>query len=127
MAVGALRAIVVDVNDMEDSARFWSAVLGLEVQWQAKGSQFLRIGAKGAGSVLLQLVPERKTALKNRAHIDLTVMDVARAVDEVVKLGGSLVRGTVLWPAADPLLEQAIVADPSGNEFCVIRELRPTL
>ncbi|MBA3741017.1 MAG: VOC family protein [Chloroflexi bacterium] len=126
MAVGALRAIVVDVNDMEDSARFWSAVLGLEVQWQAKGSQFLRIGAKGAGSVLLQLVPEPKTALKNRAHIDLTVVDVARAVDEVVKLGGSLVRGTVLWPA-DPLLEQAIVADPSGNEFCVIRELRPTL
>jgi len=42
---------------------------------------------------------------------------VARAVLEVVNLGGSLVREAVLYPEADPLLEQAIVADPSGNEF----------
>lgn len=127
MAVGALRSIVVDVNDMEGSERFWSSILGLEVQWPSAGGQFSRIGAKGAGSVLLQLVPEKKTSLKNRAHIDVTVTDVARAVDEVVRLGGSVVRGIVLWPEGDPLLEQAIVADPSGNEFCLIRELRPTL
>ncbi|MGH9320054.1 MAG: VOC family protein [Vicinamibacteria bacterium] len=127
MAVGALRSIVVDVNDMELSERFWSSVLGLEVQWPAEQGQFSRIGAKGAGSVLLQLVPEKKTGLKNRAHIDVTVTDVGRAVDEIVKLGGSVIREPALWPETDPLLEQAIVADPSGNEFCLIRELRPTL
>ncbi|MGH2703472.1 MAG: VOC family protein [Actinomycetota bacterium] len=127
MAVGALRSIVVDVNDMEEAERFWSSVLGLEVQWPAAEWQFSRIGAKGAGSVLLQLVPEKKTELKNRAHIDVTVMDVGRAVDEVLELGGSLVRAAALWPEGDPVLEQAIMADPTGNEFCLIRELRPTL
>jgi predicted enzyme related to lactoylglutathione lyase len=97
------------------------------VQFDAWEGQYSRIGAKGAGSVLLQLVPEKKTELKNRAHFDITVTDVARAVLEVVNLGGSVVREAVLYPEADPLLEQAIVADPSGNEFCLIRELRPTL
>jgi predicted enzyme related to lactoylglutathione lyase len=127
MAVGGLRSIVVDVNHLEESERFWSSVLGLEVQWPSRQGQFSRIGAKGAGSVLLQLVPEKKTELKNRVHIDITVMDVARALDEVLKLGGSVIKEPALWPETDPLLEWAIMADPSGNEFCLIRELRPTL
>lgn len=127
MAVGALRSITIDVNDLEESERFWCAILGLEVQFPVFEGQYSRIGAKGAGSLLLQLVPEKKAELKNRAHIDITVRDVGRAVEDVLKLGGSLIREPVLYPESDPLLEQAIVADPSGNEFCVIRELRPTL
>jgi predicted enzyme related to lactoylglutathione lyase len=127
MAVGALRSIVLDVNDLGEAERFWSSVLGLEVQWPAGEGQFSRIGAKGAGSVLLQLVPEKKTDLKNRAHIDVTVMAVGRAVEEVVKLGGSVIKEPGLWPDVDPVLEWAVMADPSGNEFCLIRELRPTL
>jgi len=127
MAVGALRSIVVDVNDMEEGERFWSAMLGLEVQFPVYEGQYSRIGAKGGGSVLLQLVPEKKTPLKNRAHIDITVRDVGRAVEEVLRLGGSLITGPVFFPEADPLLEHAVMADPSGNEFCLIKELRPTL
>jgi len=127
MAVGALRSIVIDVNDIEEAERFWSAVLGLEVQFDVFENQYSRIGAKGGGSVLLQLVPEKKTEFKSRAHVDLTVTDVGRAVDEIVNLGGSLTREAVRYPERDPILEQAIVADPSGNEFCLIRELRPTL
>ncbi|MGH2778623.1 MAG: VOC family protein [Actinomycetota bacterium] len=127
MAVGALRSIVVDVNDLKESERFWSSVLGLEVQWPAGEGQFSRIGAKGAGSVLLQLVPEKKTDLKNRVHIDITVMDVGSALDEVLRLGGSVIKEPALWPETDSVLEWAVMADPSGNEFCLIRELRPTL
>ncbi len=127
MAVGALRSIVVDVNDLKESERFWSSVLGLEVQWPSGEGQFSRIGAKGAGSVLLQLVPEKKTDLKNRVHIDITVMDVGSALDEVLRLGGSVIKEPALWPETDSVLEWAVMADPSGNEFCLIRELRPTL
>jgi len=127
MAVGALRSIVIDVNDIEEAERFWSAVLGLEVQFDVFENQYSRIGAKGGGSVLLQLVPEKKTEFKSRAHVDLTVTDVGRAADEIVNLGGSLIREAVRYPESDAMLEQAIVPDPSGNEFCLIRELRPTL
>jgi hypothetical protein len=88
---------------------------------------FSRIGAKGPGSVLLQLVPETKTELKNRAHIDVTVTHVGRALDQVIELGGSVVRPPGVWPERESLLEWAVVADPFGNEFCLIRELVPTL
>jgi predicted enzyme related to lactoylglutathione lyase len=77
-------------------------------------------------SIMLQLVPERKTALKNRAHPDFLVEDVAAATAQVVGLGGSVVKepGLFFEPGSpDPVLEWAVVADPSGNEFCVIREL----
>ncbi|MGI8709299.1 MAG: VOC family protein [Actinomycetota bacterium] len=40
MAVGGLRSIVLDVNDLEESERFWSSVLGLEVQWPSAQGQF---------------------------------------------------------------------------------------
>jgi predicted enzyme related to lactoylglutathione lyase len=128
MAVGAYRSVTIDVNDLAVGERFWCAVLGLEVQWPSKGWPFSRLGAKGPGSVLLQLVPETKTNLKNRVHVDVTVMDVARAVSEVVELGGSVVREPGLWPEEDKaLLEWAVVADPFGNEFCLIKEVVPTL
>ncbi len=124
MAVGTLRATVVDVNDLVEGERFWSSVLGLDVIFHAWRGQFSRVGAAGPGSILLQLVPETKTALKNRVHIDVTVADVGRAVEEVVGLGGTLVRGPVRTPEVDPVLEHAVVADPFGNEFCVIKQMR---
>ena len=71
-------------------------------------------------------MPERKTAIKNRAHLDFLVDDVAAAVAQVVGLGGSVVRepGFFREPGnPDPVLEWAVLADPSGNEFCLIREL----
>ena len=127
MAVGKLRRMVVDVNDLATGEAFWSAVTGLEVQFSgctsAVQGQFFALGKIAAGSILLQLVPERKTDLKNRAHIDLTVDDVPRAVEEVIALGGSVIRKPGFFPEDDPGLEWAVVADPFGNEFCVIRDI----
>jgi predicted enzyme related to lactoylglutathione lyase len=123
MAVGKLRRMVVDVNDLAIGEAFWSAVTGLEVRFSAWQGQFSGLGEKEAGSILLQLVPERKTDLKNRAHIDLTVDDVPRAVEEVIALGGSVIRKPGFFPEDDPGLEWAVVADPFGNEFCVIRDI----
>lgn len=73
-----------------------------------------------------QLVPEAKTGLKNRAHPDLTVADVERAVAEVMALGGALIKPPGPFPETDPELEWAVMADPFGNEFCLIRDLEPS-
>lgn len=126
MAVGEIRSFVVDVNDLGEGERFWTAVLGLEVEFSAWEGQFSRIGRKGSGSILLQLVPEKKTDLKNRAHIDLTVENVERAINEVLGLGGSVIKEPAIFSETDPLLEWAVMADPSGNEFCLIRDLEQT-
>jgi len=123
MAIGTLRRFVVDVNDLEVGERFWSEVTGLELQFSAWAGQFSALGKIGSGAILLQLVPEPKTKLKNRAHIDVTVDDVGKAVDEVVRLGGSTIKHPGYFPPANPHLEWAVVADPFGNEFCLIRDL----
>src|SRR5687767_3386212 len=96
MAVGRLRRFVVDVNDLAIGEQFWSAVTGLPVDFS--GVQFSGLGSIETGSVLLQLVPERKTALKNRAHLDIGVDDVPGAVAEVVVLGGRLIRSPGVFP-----------------------------
>ena len=123
MAVGTVRAFVIDVNDLEVGERFWSAVVGHDVKFSGWAGQFSRIGAVGSNSILLQLVPEKKSAQKNRAHVDITVESIDKAIEEVIALGGSLVRPKGIHAPDDPQIEWAVMADPFGNEFCIIRDL----
>ena len=60
MAVGTLRRIVIDVNDLDVGERFWSAVTGLPLRFSAWQGQFSGLGDIETGSILLQLVPRRK-------------------------------------------------------------------
>ena len=85
--VGTLRAIVLDVNDMESCAGFWSEILGKEISF--KTDKYCRIGGDDdTPSLLLQKVPEQHKH-KTRAHIDLDVTDLEAAVQRVVGLGGT--------------------------------------
>ena len=104
--------------------RFWSAVTGLPVRYAGLDGRYTRLGSQEPGSILLQLVPEAKDERKNRAHLDLTVAELGPAVEQVVALGGRLVNGPIRLPPEDPGVEWAVVADPSGNEFCLVRDLR---
>lgn len=59
-------------------------------------------------------VEEPKTE-KNRLHIDLRPDDQAAEVERLIALGASRVdvgQGDVSW---------VVLADPDGNEFCVLR------
>ena len=53
---------------------------------------------------------------KNRAHIDLDVTDFGSAVQRVVDLGG-----TKLDEISEYGITWAVMADPDGNEFCLVR------
>ena len=125
MAIGRLRRFVVDVNDLAVGEQFWSAVTGLPVDFS--GGQFSGLGSIETGSVLLQLVPERKTALKNRAHLDIAVDDVPKAVAAIVEIGGTVLKMPAVFPEHDPVIEWAVLADPFGNEFCLVRDLEESL
>jgi predicted enzyme related to lactoylglutathione lyase len=121
--VGTLRIFVLDVHDLDVAERFWSAVTGLPVRYAGLDGRYTRLGADTPGSILLQLVPEAKDERKNRAHLDLTVAHLDRAVEQVVALGGRLVAGPIGFPTEHPSVVWAVVADPSGNEFCLVRDL----
>jgi len=111
--VGALHAIVLDVNDLESCAGFWSEVLGKEISF--KTDKYCRIGAgDDPPSLLLQKVPEQHEH-KNRAHIDLDIKNIESAVQRVVDLGG-----TKLDEISEYGIRWAVMADPDGNEFCLV-------
>ena len=65
--------------------------------------------------MLLQKVPERHE-VKNRVHIDLDVADLEKAVSRVLDLGGSKLDKHSLYG-----IEWVVMADPDGNEFCLVQ------
>ena len=68
---------------------------------------------------LLQQVPEPKAG-KNRMHLDLQVADVHSEVERLIALGASLIQP----PHDDAGFLTAILRDPQGNEFCLIKPRR---
>ena len=111
--VGTPTHIGIDVADLERAEVFYSAVLGVERDWAWE--QYVGFRSLPSGlTVYLQRVPEEKTS-KTRVHMDLTVPDVAAALARVEALGGRAQRNF-----AEPTAKLAVVADPDGNEFCLI-------
>jgi hypothetical protein len=126
VAVGEMRAVVIDVNDLGEGERFWSAVSGKELLFSGFNGQFSRLGRPEDGSILLQLVPEAKTGPKNRVHLDFTVEDVEAALQAVEELGGGVKKPPSMYPSDEHrVLEWAVALDPFGNEFCLIRGVGP--
>jgi catechol 2,3-dioxygenase-like lactoylglutathione lyase family enzyme len=105
----------LDVHDVDRMLAFWSAALGYEVD-----GDHLRPppGAEpGSPTVWLQRTDEPKGA-KLRGHVDLYVVadgDVAAEVDRLVGLGAT--RADVGQSGAEGF---EVLADPEGNEFCVL-------
>ncbi|MFI6578503.1 VOC family protein [Nocardiopsis sp. NPDC050513] len=121
--------LAVDCADPHRLARFWCSVLDYEVRDEDDG--LVTIGppaAPGAenrpGPVPPALtfahVPEAKT-VKNRLHIDVNPADREQdaEVRRLLDLGARRVdvgQGEASW---------VVLADPEGNEFCVLAGRRP--
>lgn len=120
--------IIVDCHDIDRLLTFWCAALGYQRGntgdgWAAIGERppdqsmsdaELRSRAP-APLVAFVVVPEDK-ATKNRLHIDLTPIDATRdeEVERLIGLGAShadIGQVDVPW---------VVLADPEGNEFCVM-------
>ena len=112
--VGALTHIGIDVADLDRAEAFYSIVLG--VKRDSARDQYVGFEPLPSGlTVYLQRVPEKKTS-KTRVHIDLSVPDVLAALARVEALGGRAIRDFV-----EPGENLAVVADPDGNEFCLMK------
>ncbi len=121
--------LAIDCADPQGLARFWCSVLDYEVQHE--DDEIVTIASRRvpddeihAGPVPPTLtfarVPEGKT-VKNRLHLDLNPTD--REQDEEVRrllaLGArhaDVGQGDQSW---------VVLADPEGNEFCVLAARRP--
>jgi predicted enzyme related to lactoylglutathione lyase len=112
----AVHAVVLDCVDLELVAAFWTALLGFDDPKTDPTGTYSWLGAitdKGP-YLVLQRVPEAKTT-KNRMHVDMHGADKDALVSRVIELGGAKVRDQE-WEGH----HWTVMADPEGNEFCVM-------
>lgn len=117
---------VIDVPDLAEGARFWSALTGFEPgeRFDPKG-KFLGLGShevEGNRSVQLLLQRVDHPIAPGSTHLDFKVKDVAKAISEIEAIGGRLKKSAAFYPDRESAyLEWAVMLDPWGTPFCIIR------
>ena len=119
-----MQALCVDATDPRAVAAFWQTALGWRRTHEDDEEIVLEPPAGSAEDgvapdLLVGRVPEGKQG-KNRLHLDLRPDDQAAEVARLEGLGASRVD---VGQSAD--VTWVVMADPGGNEFCVLRE-RPS-
>jgi hypothetical protein len=112
-----LAQLTLDVVDIDRMATFWSEALGYR-SVPDEGRSIHLVPADDARSDLptmwLQPVSDRKAG-KNRCHPDLESDEPADEVERLVALGAT--RADVGQTGEEGFV---VLADPEGNEFCVL-------
>ncbi len=105
--------VCIDAADINALGQWWSSVLGWPAETTDDGDVLLR-SPDGAGPDWLFLTVPDDKAVKNRIHFDFTPDDQQAEVDRLIGLGARHVdigQGDPSW---------VVLADPEGNEFCVL-------
>jgi predicted enzyme related to lactoylglutathione lyase len=119
-----IQALDIDAHDPMALARFWQEVLGWRITEVEEDEVVLEPPAGSpqdgvAADLVFLKVRDGKTT-KNRLHLDLRPDDQEAEVARLEALGAQRVSvgqgGDVTW---------VVMADPEGNEFCVLRAYRP--
>jgi predicted enzyme related to lactoylglutathione lyase len=112
-----LHHVVLDTHDLPGLARFWSQALGWKVLSERENE--IVIGTDESAPVGMCFMPVSDSKIvKNRVHLDLTssAADRDQEIERLLALGARRVdigqTGAESW---------TVLADPEGNEFCVVR------
>ncbi len=116
---GALASVVLDVLGPEAQVGFWAAATGWEVvPPEFEGVRSLHNPSGALPDLDLVRVPEPKTA-KGRLHLDVAPRAEDDRDAEVARL---LAAGaTPADVGQGPDVTWVVLADPEGNELCVLR------
>jgi hypothetical protein len=117
-----IQCFCIDSTDPDRLAAFWQQAIGWRRTHEEPDEVVLEPAAgspeDGISPDLLFLrVPEQKSG-KNRLHIDLRPLDQDAEVARLIGLGATRVQ---LGQPDDATW--VVLADPEGNEFCVLRAL----
>ena len=110
--------IVIDAHDLTTVARFWAEALHWSVL--SEREREVVVGPDVDAPIGLCFMPAGGTpkTVKNRVHLDLTTTADERdaEIERLIALGARRVdigqTGEESWD---------VLADPEGNEFCVVR------
>ncbi|PKW05867.1 hypothetical protein SAMN05428944_7099 [Streptomyces sp. 1222.5] len=107
----------VDAADPVALGHWWAEALGWVVVADTADEFEIRAAPDRLPGLLFVPVPEGKT-VKNRLHLDFRPTDQAAEVARLLALGArhaDVGQGERPW---------VVLADPEGNEFCVLGERR---
>ncbi len=108
-------SLTVDAQDPSRLAHWWAEALGYQVISDKPDEvEIRRSPDESPGIVFIPITAPKKG--KNRLHIDLRPADQEAEVERLVDMGARHVdigQGEAEW---------TVLADPEGNEFCVLRE-----
>ncbi|MFD7590570.1 VOC family protein [Kitasatospora sp. NPDC059811] len=116
--VSVLQNVAIDCADAYGLARFWSEVLGHPLHPEdGPGDPETAVMLPAGQLLYFHQVPEPKT-IKNRVHLCLRPETTREEeVERLLNLGATLVDDRREPDGAG----WAVLADPEGNEFCVLR------
>jgi len=112
-----LHHIVIDTRDLPGLARFWTRALGWKILSEREREIVIGTDENAPVGICFMPVADAKT-VKNRLHLDITTGadDRDAEIERLLGLGAQRVdvgqTGQESW---------TVLADPEGNEFCVIR------
>jgi hypothetical protein len=105
--------VVIDSADPKALGRWWAEALGWVVVGEKDDELEIRPAADRLPGLLFGVVPEAKAG-KNRLHLDFRPADRDAEVERLLGLGArhaDVGQQDVRW---------VVLADPEGNEFCVL-------
>ena len=105
--------MIIDARDPVALGRWWREALGWVVVNDAPDEFEIRPTADRLPGLVFLPVEEPKT-IKNRLHLDFRPDDQELEVERLIELGATpadVGQGTQSW---------VVLADPEGNEFCVL-------
>lgn len=105
--------VVVDCRDFATLGHWWAAALGWPIVFE--DDEVIEIQAPDGSNptILFSNVPEQKST-KNRLHLDFVPDDQAAEVERLLATGATRAdvgQADAAW---------VVMADPEGNEFCVL-------
>ena len=117
-----IQALTVDAHNPRALAEFWAEALGWsigedgdDIGWWIE-RELNDPNKTGFPDILFLKVPDSKV-VKNRLHLDLRPDDRAAEVIRLESLGAKKVD---IGQSTDPDTTWVVMADPEGNEFCVL-------
>jgi predicted enzyme related to lactoylglutathione lyase len=117
-----LQCITVDAQDPHALAAFWAEALGWKVGEDVNDVEVWIERELGDPNntgfpdiLFLKNLDPKKS--KNRLHLDFRPNDQAAEVARLEKLGAKKID---IGQSAEPTCTWVVMADPEGNEFCVL-------